>query len=359
MVQWGDFELVYIVQRVTSACSLLGSSTICFLFFYLGWWNSSTHHVILFSISIADIIYSSAIFAGPWVSNSHTWCTIQGWALQLFGLSAQFWCTILVLNLWLQMNFYWADRKCRALMPWYHAFAWGIPLILATLPAAQDFMVATYVWCWMKPDEYRWQIWTIYIPLWVNLGCNVSIIAMIVRLLNYVIASIPEEMDNASKMKRHYRLVTCHTLMFVFGGLFCWGIYLWIGVYVCLELQDYDFSNEILFCLVLLLPLQGVVNLLVYVAPSQLHKICCQTGYGEEISTGTDTFKNLEKELPAVEMMNNLYTDDMELDEDDEPSTIGRSSTFHKFQTMNEKMSFCEGPGRPAIDMLRKRLSTM
>jgi len=357
MVAWGGLESLNIVQRVTSACSLLGSSTICLLFFYLRWWNCSTHHVILFYISIADIICSSAIFVGPWASNSHTSCTIQGWTIHLFGLSAQMWCTFLGLNLWLQMKFYWTDRKCRALMLWYHAFAWGIPLILATIPAAQDLIAPTGIWCMMNVEPYWMRILTGYIPMWVIVVCTVCIITMIIRLLHKVIASIPENMDNASKIKRHYRFVTCHTLMFVFGGLICWSIYIILGVRLVLHWNEFPY--EILFFLVVLAPLQGVVNLLVYVAPSQLHTICCQKGYGEGmISTGTDTLTNLENELPAVEiMMNKLYTDDIELHEDDEPSTIRRSSTFHKFQTVNERMSFCEGPGRPAIDILRKRLS--
>jgi len=351
-------ELLIIVQRVSSACSLLGSSTVCFLFFHLRWWNSSTHHVILFYISIADIIYSSAIFVGPWATNSHTACTIQGWTIHLFCLSAQMWCTFLGLNLWLQMKFYWTDTKCRALMLWYHAFAWGIPLILATIPAAQDLIAPTGIWCMMNVEPYWMRILTGYIPIWVIVVCTVCIVTMIIRLLHKVIASIPEDMDNASKIKRHYRFVTCHTLMFVVGGFLSFSYFLILGVWEVRHGPDItDVPNEILFLGVLILPLQGFVNLLVYVAPSQLHSFCCQKGYGEEMkSTGTDTYTNQEKELQAVELtMNKLYLDNTELDEDDEPSTIGRLSTF---RTLNERMSFCDGPGRFAVDILRKTTAT-
>jgi len=360
MVAWGGLESLNIVQRVTSACSLLGSSTICLLFFYLRWWNCSTHHVILFYISIADIICSSAIFVGPWASNSHTSCTIQGWTIHLFGLSAQMWCTFLGLNLWLQMKFYWTDRKCRALMLWYHAFAWGIPLILATIPAAQDLIAPTGIWCMMNVEPYWMRILTGYIPMWVIVVCTVCIITMIIRLLHKVIASIPENMDNASKIKRHYRFVTCHTLMFVVGGFLSFSYFLILGVWEVRHGPDItDVPNEILFLGVLILPLQGFVNLLVYVAPSQLHNFCCQKGYGEEMkSTGIDNYSCLEKELPAVELiMNKLDSDIRELDEDDEPSTIGLSSNFRRFQIQSERMSFFEGPGRVAVGILRKNLS--
>jgi len=358
MVPWGCLELLNIVQRVTSACSLLGSSTICFLFFYLRWWNSSTHHVILFYVSIADIIYSSAFFVGPWATNAHTSCTIQGWAIHLSGLSAQMWCAFLGLNLWLQMKFYWTDRKCRALMLWYHAVGWGIPLILATIPAAQDLIVPQHgISCLITFEAYWLRIWTGYIPIWFNFGCTVFIITMIIRLLRYLIASIPEDLNDASKTKRHLRFVTCNTLMFIVGGFFCFSFFLIAGVWEMRHRPDLPY--EILFLGVLILPVQGFFNLLVYVAPSQLQNFCCQKGYVEEMkSTGTDTYTNLNKKLPAVELMvNKLHSDNTELDEDDEPSTIGRLSAFRRFQILNERMSFCEGHGRSAVDILRKRLS--
>jgi len=245
-------------------------------------------------------------------------------------------------------------------MLWYHAFAWGIPLILATIPAAQDLIAPTGIWCMMNVEPYWMRILTGYIPMWVIVVCTVCIITMIIRLLHKVIASIPENMDNASKIKRHYRFVTCHTLMFVVGGFLSFSYFLILGVWEVRHGPDItDVPNEILFLGVLILPLQGFVNLLVYVAPSQLHNLCCQKGYGEEMkSTGIDNYTCLENELPAVElMMNKLDSDNRELDEDDEPSTIGRSSNFRRFQKRNERMSFCEGPGRSAVGILRKILS--
>merc|ERR1719320_725701 len=104
----------------------------------------------------------------------------------------------------------------------------------------------------------------------VIIGCNCIIVTKIVLLLRRVMAALPEDMDNARKVKRHYKFVTWQTLMFMFGGLFCWGIFIFV-----IPWHDSYVANFVFFSIN---PLQGLLNLLVYVAPSHLHKCSCSKG---------------------------------------------------------------------------------
>jgi len=370
MPPWGSFEVLHIAQRVTSGFSLIGSSTVCFLYFYLKWWESSTHHVILFYISVADILFSTTFLIGPMAFSSADWCTFQGWKVHMFGLATQIWCTFLGLNLLLQMKFYWKDWKCRELMVKYHAIAWGIPFILSTVPAAQDFMVPLGTWCWITSDEPNWRLWAMYVPLWINFGINACVIYMIIRLFRQVLACLPEGMDNIDKVKRHYRFITFQTLMFVLGGMFCWFVSTISRVLQAFRVDEIPF--EIYFFQGLLLPVQGIFNLLVYVAPVHLQKFCCNAVYNSSnektVSTENYSFPvcaDLGDDIPEVQLtVNEIFEDDY----NDKPrydqrlgsrsTNLTRSSTFQKFRRLNKSMSFYDGPGLITVDIVRETLST-
>jgi len=337
--------------RISSGFSLIGSSCVCFLFFKLRWWNNSTHHIILFAISVADIIYSTALFVGPSVSASSKWCPIQGWMVHMSGCASQIWCALLGLNLWLQMRYYWKDIQCRKMMPWYHVFGWGVPSILAAIPACSGILEHYGLGCGMPKEETWFIAFTHFIPMWVCFLFNWFIILRIVLLLRRIIATIPEDMDNGSSIKRHFKFVTCQTIMFIIAGMSCWGIYLftfdwwnlpvvWVGLVV--------FVN----------PLQGFVNLLVYVSPSYLHKFCNNKGNDKEpISIREEPFSKMEQDVQAVEIvMTKAKANDIEFDEDEESSTIG-SLAGNDFRLTSERMSFFEGQAQHAIDIVRRRLS--
>jgi len=349
MGQWGSLEVIEIAQRVISSCSIIGSSIVCFLFFYLRWWNSSTHHVILFYISISDICYSLTFIIGPWVLNSDTWCTFQGWLGHMFGLATQMWLTILGFNLWLQMKFYWKDKRCRRMMRYYHGIVWGIPFVLSILPVIWDIMVPLGTWCWIKSEETGWRL-TLYIPMWINFGFNLCIITMVIRLLRWSIATVPIDMQNASKIKRHYRFVTCQTLMFVGAGMFCWSMSTIIRV--SQAIHDYETPYEMLFLQATFLPFQGIFNLLVYVAPTLRHNFCCDRRRDRQLTSTSTTSQNQGTELPGVGVSASKTSEDYwgMLSS----PRLSRSSAFQKFRAMNESMSFFDGAGRHAIDIIRR-----
>jgi len=351
MGQWGSLE-IEIAQRVISSCSIVGSSIVCLLFFYLRWWNFSTHHVILFYVSISDILFSSIFIIGPWVLNYHTWCTFQGWLGQMFGLATQMWCTVLTLNLWLQMKFYWKDSRCRGMMLYYHCFNWGVPFVLSILPVILDIIGPFGTFCWIKSEESGWRL-TLYIPMWINFGFNLCIITMVIRLLRWSMASLRKDLEYAS-IKWHFSFVTCQTLMFVVPGMFCWSLSTIIRV--SQEIQDYEVPYEMSFLQATFLPSQGIFNLLVYVAPSLRHNFRRKRN-NEKVSTSMNSVRPQNQRIDLLEV-DVCATKEGASPEDYvgwlSSSGLSQTSFYHNFCAMNESMTFFDGPSRNAIEMIQR-----
>jgi len=280
----------------------------------------------------------------------------------MFGLATQIWCTFLGVNLLLQMKFFWKDDQCREVMPKYHAIAWGIPFILATLPAAQDFMVPLGTWCWITPEKPGWRLWAMYAPLWINFGINICIICMIIRFLRKVLRSLPEGMIDVDKMKRHYRFITCWTLMFATAGMVCWSISTIIRIMQAFGVDDIPF--ELYFFQALLLPGQGIFNLLVYVVPVYLQKFCCQSVYSDTKDHPIPACEEMGDDIPEVEFStyNMSKSDDSDKPKIDHQvrnrySNLKRATTFQQFQMVNKRITFYDGPGRIPVDIVRRGLS--
>jgi len=235
-------------------------------------------------------------------------------------------------------------------MPNYHAFAWGIPLILGTIPAVQDFMMPFETICYVKPWKKIWRMCTLGIPLWIIFFCNLCIIVLNVRLVRRIIASLPENIKEGSKIKQHYRFVACQTFMFVFAGMFCWTLS--TSRYIFYLVQDEDVPYQWKFFSTLTLPSQGIFNLLIYVAPSLRCK-CCGVepeGYSSEYtSSEIGTYRNIEDEMEMGEIIEKKssleYFEMYGISSLSLSLSFKRSSTFKRFKTSNEKMSFYDGLG--------------
>jgi len=197
----------------------------------------------------------------------------------------------------------------------------------------------------------------LYIPLWLNFGINFYIIFMITRLLRQVLGSLPEDLCNAYKVRRHFRFITCQTLMFVFAGMICWSI---STINRILEaFRDDNIPFEMNFFQGLLLPAQGIFNLFVYVAPVHLQKFCCDKGHcDEEKTVSTESYSSPDRanlEISEVEVSES----DEDYDSDKRQSTNSkRSLTFQKFKKLHGSMNFYEGPGKLAVNVVRQQLST-
>jgi len=335
-----------IAWRFTCGLSVIGSSLVCFLFFYSRWWNNSTHHIILFCISVADIIYSVTLCVGPSVPGSSIWCTVHGVFVMTFAAASQLWCAALGLNLWLQMRYFWKDIRCRKMIPWYCAFIWGGCPISATIIGCVGTMQQDGFGCWISMEKNFWFVMcTVYFPMWSLFGFYWFIIAKMVLLLRRIIASIPEDCSDSSVTKRHFKFVTGQTILFIFAGIFCWGAW-------CTSFKWENVPLKWIAPLYIINSLQGFVNVLVYVLPPYLLRYFSNDGKSEERSI--DTTKISEKDVEIVEMVvkkQKKVESDVEFKEFEEFTT----SVMNLLLT-SSRMTFFEGPGKDAIDIVRRGL---
>jgi len=259
-----------VTARVSAICSILGSGGCIFLFLYLQWWKVSTHHIIVFHMSCADILYSSFVVVGTYAFGKTGLCNFQGWILQFCGQVSQMWCTLVGINLLLQMALYWKDRRCREMLRWYYLFVYGIGLTTASVVAAQGRITELGTWCWVGPNWPWDRMAYFYIPLWLCFALNLIIVTLIVRALGRAMKKIPKDWNDRAVITRHYRWLTLHTSMFVLVGMVIW---LPGTVYRIWQIKEETPPYELLFLQKVLLPAQGFFNFLVYVAPIWLRSI--------------------------------------------------------------------------------------
>jgi len=248
-----------LATRISASISLAGSLGVIYLYFRLKRWGTS-HHVILFWMSVADIICSVQYIIGDEFTGQ-TFCDFQGWVLCCFGMASQAWCTIVGLNLLLQVRCLWVEFQCLSLMKWWHLIVWGSSASLATIAAVSVRFEETVVWCWIPRYELELRIFTFFIPIWILFCLNVWSIAMIRRLLKRIILSLTDDSNNI-ELGRHYRRVTRHVLLFMFGGMLT---YLPSSIACVWEDTHYGRAPfNLKFLVALFCPLQGSCNFLVY-----------------------------------------------------------------------------------------------
>lgn len=210
-----------------------------------------------------DILYSTLVVVGKKSYEIKQLCDFQGWILQFCGLTAQMWCTVIGINLLLQMVWYWDDRRCRTLMPWYMLVIYGTGFTTAGAVTFRDLIRPLGSWCWVGGDWPIDRMVFFYAPLWILFTGNVFIVGWIIRAFGKAVGKIPKDWDNRATIVKHYRWVTFHTSMFVAAGMLIW---LPGTVNRILE-TSHETPYWLTFLQILLTPSQGMFNFLLYVTP--------------------------------------------------------------------------------------------
>ena len=106
-----------------------------------------------------------SLIGGPWN------CAIAGWLGQFALLCSFAWTAAFAQLLQLSLVRSVSVDRVWALLPRLHAFAWGVPLVLASVPwfgggmAYQPIHHGT--WCWFEPSDNPWRLVT-----WVPCGLS-------------------------------------------------------------------------------------------------------------------------------------------------------------------------------------------
>jgi len=235
-----------------------------FLFWYFKWWTVSTHHIILFHMSCADILYSSMVIVGRASWKSEALCDFQGWILQSCGWISQLWCTAVGINLLLQMVSYYDDQMCRMMMRWYCLVIYGSGITTASIITFRGIIEPLSSWCWIGPGWPLDRLAFFYGPLWTVLIANVFIVGWIIRAFWAAVKNIPMNLENRVDIVNNYRWVSLHTSMFVITGMVIWLPGTVIRIW---QIWEPTPPYTWLLLQMILGPSQGILNFLLYVTP--------------------------------------------------------------------------------------------
>ncbi|KNE67049.1 hypothetical protein AMAG_12127 [Allomyces macrogynus ATCC 38327] len=152
------FDTIRKHRRARSATAVLTSSRIIL------WWTT------------ADLVYVPAVFLGRAAidagSVDSALCSAQGWMLQFSYTSSALWATMMATSSYLVVSRRWSFAEVAVKERWFHVVAWGVPLLLATVPmliatgSNEPFYGAAKYWCWISRKWSAFRLITFYGPIW-------------------------------------------------------------------------------------------------------------------------------------------------------------------------------------------------
>ncbi|KAM8855155.1 cyclic AMP receptor-like protein A isoform 2-T2 [Spinachia spinachia] len=149
-----DYQCVVIlrVKRATGTFSLVGCVFMLFVIWLLRRYHSLAQKMIL-SLTVAAFFDSVAYVMG----DSHpegALCDFQACWLTYFDWSALAWVCLITLNLYLNLVREISTNRYEML---YHLMAWGLPLVMASLPLLKGYYGPAGAWCWITDDHVAWR----------------------------------------------------------------------------------------------------------------------------------------------------------------------------------------------------------
>ncbi|XP_019956123.2 uncharacterized protein [Paralichthys olivaceus] len=149
-----DYRCVVIltVKRATGTISLAGCLFMLFVIWLLRRYHSLAQKMIL-SLTVAAFFDSVAYVMGE----SHpegSLCAFQAWWLTYFDWSSLAWVCLITLNLYLNLV---RETSTNRFEMFYHLVAWGVPLVMASLPLLKGYYGPAGAWCWITDDHVAWR----------------------------------------------------------------------------------------------------------------------------------------------------------------------------------------------------------
>ncbi|XP_029981223.1 cyclic AMP receptor-like protein A isoform X2 [Sphaeramia orbicularis] len=176
-----DYRCVVIltVKRATGTFSLVGCLFMLFVIWLLRRYHSLAQKMIL-SLTVAAFFDSVAYVMGE----SHpegSLCDFQAWWLTYFDWSALAWVCLITLNLYLNLVREISTNRYEML---YHVTAWGVPLVMASLPLLKGYYGPAGFWCWITDDHVAWRFGIWYVPLFSLIFLMICCYARIICVAN-------------------------------------------------------------------------------------------------------------------------------------------------------------------------------
>ncbi|XP_071381789.1 cyclic AMP receptor 3, partial [Centroberyx affinis] len=176
-----DYRCVVIltVKRATGTFSLVGCFFMLFVIWLLRRYHSLAQKMIL-SLTVAAFFDSVAYVMGDYHPEGSL-CDFQAWWLTYFDWSALAWVCLITLNLYLNLVREMSTNKYQML---YHVAAWGVPLVMASLPLVKGYYGPAGAWCWITDDHVAWRFGIWYVPLFSLIFLMICCYARIICVAN-------------------------------------------------------------------------------------------------------------------------------------------------------------------------------
>ncbi|KAJ8013429.1 hypothetical protein DPEC_G00053170 [Dallia pectoralis] len=163
------------VKRATCTLSLIG----CFFMLFVIWLLRRYHSLAQKMICCLTIVafFDSVAYVMGDTHPEGSLCNFQAWWLTYFDWSALVWVCLITLNLYLNLV---REMSTSRYEPLYHLMAWGVPLVMASLPLINGYYGPAGAWCWITDDHVSWRFGIWYVPLFTLIflmsGCYIRII---------------------------------------------------------------------------------------------------------------------------------------------------------------------------------------
>ncbi|KNE67050.1 hypothetical protein AMAG_12128 [Allomyces macrogynus ATCC 38327] len=169
MVDDASLTTLSTIARVSASLSVIGSLGIIIDTIRKHRAARSTAHALTSSRvilwwSIADLVYVPAVLLGRSAikagSVDSVLCSAQGWMLQFSYTSSALWAAMMATSSYLVVK------------RWFHTVAWGVPLLLATVPLlvgagdGERFYADATFWCWISTEWSAFRLYIFYGPIW-------------------------------------------------------------------------------------------------------------------------------------------------------------------------------------------------
>ncbi|KAM9803239.1 si:dkey-100n23.5 isoform X5 [Syngnathus typhle] len=171
--------VILTVKRATGTFSLVGCMFMLFVIWLLRRYHSLAQKMIL-SLTVAAFFDSLAYVMGE----SHPegpLCDFQAWWLTYFDWSALAWVCLITLNLYFNLV---REKSTNTYETFYHLIAWGVPLVMSSLPLFKGYYGPAGAWCWITDDHVAWRFGIWYVPLFTLILLMICCYARIICVAN-------------------------------------------------------------------------------------------------------------------------------------------------------------------------------
>ncbi|KAK7154208.1 hypothetical protein R3I94_007538 [Phoxinus phoxinus] len=251
-------DVILKVKRATGTFSLVACFFMLFVIWLLRRYNSLAQKMVV-SLTVAAFFDSVAYVMGE----SHpegSLCNFQAWWLTYFDWTALMWVCLITLNLYL--NLVREIRTEHYEIP-YHVVAWGVPLLMSTLPLMAGYYGPAGAWCWITDNHVGWRFGIWYVPLFSLIILMICCYARIIcvaneRMRSWLGTFNPERERRKISLAEEIRPLKWYP-----------SVYLLVSIFPLINrLHNAAYPEDPVFYLTLLhvlsAPLHGLANALVF-----------------------------------------------------------------------------------------------